>query len=59
LPSALLLAGTVYWGGLNIILLTGFVTRGWHGVFQMRRSAPPAAAARVNAPLAPRSRMAW
>jgi cellulose synthase (UDP-forming) len=36
LPSAVLLAGTVYWGGLNIILLTGFVTRGWHGVFRFR-----------------------
>ena len=32
LPSLSLLAGAVYWGGLNVILLTGFVTRGWHGL---------------------------
>jgi cellulose synthase (UDP-forming) len=32
LPSLSLLAGAVYWGGLNVVLLTGFVTRGWHGV---------------------------
>ena len=32
LPSASLLAGAVYWGGLNAVLLTGFVTRGWHGI---------------------------
>jgi cellulose synthase (UDP-forming) len=32
LPSASLLAGAVYWGGLNVVLLTGFVARGWHGV---------------------------
>lgn len=32
LPSASLLAGAVYWGGLNIMLLSGFVTRGWHGL---------------------------
>jgi len=32
LPSVSLLAGAVYWGGLNVVLLTGFVARGWHGV---------------------------
>ncbi len=32
LPSLSLLAGAVYWGGLNVILLTGFVSRGWHGL---------------------------
>ncbi|MFN2471803.1 MAG: hypothetical protein ABR583_12620, partial [Gaiellaceae bacterium] len=56
LPSALLLAGTVYWGGLNIILLTGFVTRGWHGVFQMRRSAPRERLAGLAGELEPRER---
>jgi cellulose synthase (UDP-forming) len=38
LPSTVLLAATLYWGGLNIILLTGFVTRGWYGVFGLRRA---------------------
>jgi cellulose synthase (UDP-forming) len=32
LPGISLLAGAVYWGGLNVVLLTGFVARGWHGV---------------------------
>jgi cellulose synthase (UDP-forming) len=32
LPSVSLLVGAVYWGGLNVVLLTGFVARGWHGV---------------------------
>ena len=31
-PSPVLLLGTVYWGGLNVILLGNFVTRGWHGL---------------------------
>jgi cellulose synthase (UDP-forming) len=31
-PNLVLLAGSVYWGGLNIILLSGFVARGWHGL---------------------------
>ncbi|HET9718539.1 MAG TPA: glycosyltransferase [Solirubrobacteraceae bacterium] len=45
LPSLALLAGAVYWGGLNIVLLTGFVTRGWHGLSWLRRAgARPAEA---------------
>lgn len=39
LPSVNLLVGAVYWGGLNIVLLTGFVTRGWHGVEWVRQVA--------------------
>jgi cellulose synthase (UDP-forming) len=31
-PDPILLLGTVYWGGLNVILLSSFVSRGWHGV---------------------------
>lgn len=31
-PNLVLLAGSVYWGGLNIVLLSGFVARGWHGL---------------------------
>jgi cellulose synthase (UDP-forming) len=38
LPSASLLLGAVYWGGLNIVLLAGFVTRGWHGISWATRS---------------------
>jgi hypothetical protein len=32
LPTLTVLAATVYWGGLNILLLVGFVCRGWHGL---------------------------
>ncbi len=39
LPNPVLLAGSVYWGGLNIVLLTNFVTRGWHGL-HMRLFGP-------------------
>jgi cellulose synthase (UDP-forming) len=39
LPNPVLLIGTVYWGGLNVILLANFVTRGWHGLrFGIRRT---------------------
>ena len=31
-PDLVLLVGSVYWGGLNIVLLSGFVSRGWHGI---------------------------
>jgi hypothetical protein len=39
LPGIWLVAGSLYWGGLNIVLLAGFVTRGWHGVARVRRGA--------------------
>jgi cellulose synthase (UDP-forming) len=48
LPSASLLVGAVYWGGLNIILLAGFVTRGWHGISWATR-----AVGRGTEPLSP------
>ncbi len=32
LPDPVLLAASVYWGGLNIILLSNFVTRSWYGL---------------------------
>ncbi len=31
-PNVTLLAGSVYWGALNVILLGNFIARGWHGV---------------------------
>lgn len=39
LPSLALLAGSVYWGGLNIALLTSFVTRSWYGLRRAQRAA--------------------
>src|SRR5215217_3237349 len=39
LPSLSLLAGAVYWGGLNVVLLAAFVSRGWHGLTRARRGA--------------------
>ena len=44
LPSLALLAGSVYWGGLNIALLTSFVTRSWHGLKHAKRVAQQVAA---------------
>jgi hypothetical protein len=37
LPSATLLLGAIYWGGLNVVLLCGFIARGWHGVRRVSR----------------------
>jgi cellulose synthase (UDP-forming) len=39
LPNLGLLAGTVYWGGLNIALLASFISRGWYGINRARRAA--------------------
>jgi cellulose synthase (UDP-forming) len=55
-PSVSLLAGAVYWGGLNVALLTGFVTRGWHGLGRLterRRHAAPAPSGRASRPGSP------
>ena len=47
-----LVAGSVYWGGLNIILLSGFVARGWHGVeaFGGRLGRPAGGFASIASP---------
>ncbi len=37
-PDPILLLGTIYWGGLNVILLSSFVTRGWHGISWTRNA---------------------
>jgi cellulose synthase (UDP-forming) len=50
LPSASLLAGAVYWGGLNAVLLTGFVARGWHGIRWLDRVARRSGGPAVEAP---------
>ena len=38
LPSLALLAGSVYWGALNIMLLTAFISRGWYGLKRAHRA---------------------
>ncbi len=38
LPDPVLLAASVYWGGLNVILLSNFVTRSWYGLTSPRRA---------------------
>jgi cellulose synthase (UDP-forming) len=38
-PNPGLLAGAVYWGGLNIALLTSFISRSWYGINRARRKA--------------------
>ena len=32
MPNLMLLSATIYWGALNVALLVGFVSRGWHGL---------------------------
>lgn len=58
-PSVYLVAGAAYWGALNVVLLLGFVSRGWYGVAWAGRrarqsvtagSAPPAAPWRSGPP---------
>jgi cellulose synthase (UDP-forming) len=39
LPNIGLLAGTVYWGGLQSALLTSFIARSWHGINRAQRAA--------------------
>ena len=38
LPNPILLVGTVYWGGLNVVLLSSFITRSWHGLTRTGKS---------------------
>ncbi len=51
-PDPVLLAASVYWGGLNILLLSGFIARGWHGVesFAGRFARPAGGFASISAP---------
>jgi hypothetical protein len=47
-PTATLLIRSLYWGGLHVVLLGNFVTRGWHGLAapsRWRRHRPFAAPA--------------
>jgi cellulose synthase (UDP-forming) len=39
LPNLGLLVGSVYWGGLNVALLTSFISRGWYGIRHAQRLA--------------------
>ncbi|MDQ1424846.1 MAG: hypothetical protein QOD72_2344 [Acidimicrobiaceae bacterium] len=36
LPNVALLSASIYWGALNVVLLMGFVSRGWHGLSRSR-----------------------
>jgi cellulose synthase (UDP-forming) len=47
LPHLTLLIPFVYWGGLYVALLAGFVARGWHGVRGIRAALPAAKAPRT------------
>ncbi|PWU24371.1 MAG: hypothetical protein C5B48_06745 [Candidatus Rokuibacteriota bacterium] len=35
-PDPILLSGTVYWGGLYVVLLSNFITRSWYGLVSPR-----------------------
>jgi cellulose synthase/poly-beta-1,6-N-acetylglucosamine synthase-like glycosyltransferase len=48
-PSIALLAGSVYWGGLNIMLLASFISRGWYGIERVQRVARRMVAAAILA----------
>jgi len=56
-PRPIVLVPFVYWGGLYVALLAGFVARSWYGVHSLRRAARPAVERRapVQATPAPRS----
>jgi len=41
LPSPVQLAACIYWGGLNVVLLLGFISRGWHGVTRWTPARAP------------------
>jgi cellulose synthase (UDP-forming) len=53
LPSASLLAGAVYWGGLNILLLSSFVTRGWHGLGRVKRAVEATTSSQIAGAVTP------
>jgi len=53
LPSLALLAGSVYWGGLNIALLTSFVSRSWFGLKRAQRAARHVVVGAVDEDLVP------
>jgi cellulose synthase (UDP-forming) len=57
LPSLALLAGSIYWGALNIMLLMSFISRGWYGI-RRGRSAAGRLARRSRADEAPQQRPA-
>jgi cellulose synthase (UDP-forming) len=42
-PGLGLLVGSLYWGGLQVLLLTSFVIRGWYGLGRPRPAYDPAA----------------
>lgn len=42
-PDPILLVGTVYWGGLNVVLLSSFITRSWYGLTRTSREVLPVA----------------
>ena len=37
LPDPAQLVVTLYWGGLNMVLLSAFISRGWHGLSRAGR----------------------
>ncbi len=51
LPSAIVLVPFLYWGGMYVVLLAGFVARSWHGVRDGRRSVRPTVERRVPEPV--------
>lgn len=50
LPNIMLLSATIYWGALNVALLVGFVSRGWHGLRQAHAAASRLSAIRPRRP---------
>jgi len=56
LPPAIVLVPFIYWGGLYVALLAGFVARSWHGVGAGRRPLRPQVERRAPVPVRPAPR---
>jgi hypothetical protein len=53
LPPAIVLVPFLYWGGMYVVLLAGFVARSWHGAYSLGRTLRPTVERRV--PQAPQA----
>ena len=58
LPRPIVLVPFIYWGGMYVVLLAGFVARSWHGVHQRGRRAQPTVERRAPQPELPEPRLA-
>jgi hypothetical protein len=53
LPPAIVLVPFLYWGGMYVVLLAGFVARSWHGVYNLGQTLRPTVERRTAEPAKP------